>query len=379
VVLTTEETLEPAAVLMVGDTLSSPDIRHEVPVKVPDPIIYIAQAERTTIYADALDVALLEGLEGVEVAGYEGLADPTAPRWDATNWFETFSQLTVRACQLHGVRAARTPPRFPFAIAQALAEAGIAVTCDEDYFVQRRRVKTAIEVAGARRASRAVEAGWDAIREGLRERPGITSEELQVRAVAAIAGHDVVPYDIVIVPHGAQSAIGHAGGSGPVLAGEPVIADLIGRDRETGMYADVTRTFCVGQPPAELVEYFELCLESLEQSIAAVKANVIAEELNSIASQVFEDAGHPTLREQGPTVPMDRGFSHELGHGLGLEVHEPPLIGPGSKERLLEGEILCIEPALYRIGFGGCRLEDMVLVTSDGCERLTRYEYALEP
>jgi Xaa-Pro aminopeptidase len=76
---------------------------------------------------------------------------------------------------------------------------------------------------------------------------------------------------------------------------------------------------------------------------------------------------------------MERGFSHELGHGLGLQVHEPPVLGPGAKVPLVEGEVLAIEPALYRTGFGGCRLEDNVLVTADGLDRLTDYEFSLVP
>jgi Xaa-Pro aminopeptidase len=377
--MTTDDAAQSRAVLMVGDTLSSPDIRHVVPVKVVDPIIYVEHEEHRTVYANYLDVPLLNELGDIEVVATEEIEDPESPGWDAMYWFETFSKLTIRVCRLQNVESAITPPWFPFAIAQALDEAGIALTSDEDFFVQRRRVKTADEVAGIRRASRAAEAGWDTIRQALRDKPDITSEELQMRVLREIAGHDVVPLDLIIVPHGSQSAIAHHGGSGSVRAGEPLIADLVMCDRETGMYADITRTFCVGEPPAELAEYFDLCHEALEKATAAVKPGAIPEELNDIVSEVFENAGYPTERQRRHGAVMDRGFYGGLGHGIGLEVHEPPYIQAGSRVPLLEGEVLCIEPALYRGGFGGCRLEDMVLVTSDGCERLSRYEYDLAP
>jgi Xaa-Pro aminopeptidase len=363
------------AIVMVGDTVTSPDMRHEVPLRLLDPIIFIEHAGRKTVFANALDVPLLNEWGGIEVVATEDIG----PRWDATNWFGTFSELTIQACQLRNVTSAIAPPRFPFAIAEALGEAGIAVTTDEEFFVRRRRVKTRGEIDGIARASRAAEAGWDTIRQALRDTPDVTSEELRLRVLCEIASRDVVPSDVIIVSHGPQSAIAHHAGSGTVRAGEPVIADLILRDRETGMYADVTRTFCVGEPPGELVEYFELCREALEAAIAAVKPNAIPEDINAIVSEVFEDAGYPTERQGGHAAAMDRGFYGGLGHGVGLEVHEPPLFDVGSNVPLLEGEVLCLEPALYRVGFGGCRLEDMVLVTSDGCERISQYEYGLAP
>jgi Xaa-Pro aminopeptidase len=96
--------------------------------------------------------------------------------------------------------------------------------------------------------------------------------------------------------------------------------------------------------------------------------------LNAVASEIFERAGYPTLRQR-QRAPMDSGFWHSLGHGVGFEVHEPPSISHGSQIPLLPGEVLCIEPAR---GFSGCRLEDMVLVTEDGHERLSAYEFLLE-
>jgi Xaa-Pro aminopeptidase len=230
-----------------------------------------------------------------------------------------------------------------------------------------------------RRAIRAAESGWSVIRRALREESGVTSEALQARVLCEIAAHDVVPYDIIIVPYGPQSAFAHAAGSGEVLAGEPLIADLCMRDRATGAYADVTRTFCLGECPAELIEDLELCSEALEAAIGAVEPGALAADLNAIASEIFERAGRPTHRRRLPGATMDEGFRHPLGHGVGLEVHEPPLLGPGSDVPLVEGEVLCIEPGLYRRGFGGCRLEDMVLVTSDGHQRLTEYDYAPQP
>ena len=80
-----------------------------------------------------------------------------------------------------------------------------------------------------------------------------------------------------------------------------------------------------------------------------------------------------------PGEVVEEGFIHGLGHGVGLEVHEEPGMGPANREPLVAGDVVTVEPGLYRPGFGGCRLEDLVLVTEDGAEVLTDYPYDLEP
>jgi Xaa-Pro aminopeptidase len=91
---------------------------------------------------------------------------------------------------------------------------------------------------------------------------------------------------------------------------------------------------------------------------------------------VFEDAGEPTLRSMADGPVPDSGFLHSLGHGVGLEVHEAPAIGL-SGDDLLSGDVIAVEPGCYRRGFGGVRLEDLLLVTDAGCEVLTDFPYDL--
>jgi Xaa-Pro aminopeptidase len=184
--------------------------------------------------------------------------------------------------------------------------------------------------------------------------------------------------DELIVAHGPQTCIGHHSGSGPILAGEPITVDLWPRDDESGCFTDITRTFVVGEVDAELRTYHSLALEALRRSCAAIRPGVQASTVHRIACEVFEAAGYPTqLTKQPGTVLLD-GFFHSLGHGVGLEVHEPPHLAQGD-ERLVEGDVLAVEPGCYRQGFGGVRLEDLVRVTADGIEVLTTCPYELEP
>ena len=158
--------------------------------------------------------------------------------------------------------------------------------------------------------------------------------------------------------------------------GEPVVVDIFPQDPESGCFSDMTRTFCVGEPPEELVTYHRLCREALDRVLPEIRAGASGEEIYGISAEVFEEAGYPTQRTKEPGKPLAEGYFHSLGHGVGLEVHELPLLGRSGHE-LVAGDVVTLEPGCYRPGFGGCRLEDLVLVTEDGCELLTDFRYDL--
>jgi Xaa-Pro aminopeptidase len=94
---------------------------------------------------------------------------------------------------------------------------------------------------------------------------------------------------------------------------------------------------------------------------------------------IFEAAGEQTQRTKTPGTTLADGFFHGLGHGVGLEVHEAPSLGLSAKLPLKAGDVVTVEPGLYRQGYGGVRLEDLILVTVNGAENLTHYPYDLEP
>jgi Xaa-Pro aminopeptidase len=139
----------------------------------------------------------------------------------------------------------------------------------------------------------------------------------------------------------------------------------------------MTRTYVVGEPPAEIVEYHRLVKEALDRSLAATRAGVPGKDVFRLVCDVFEEAGYPTQLSKAPGEVLRDGFFHGLGHGVGLEVHEPPWLGRAPDE-LVAGDVVTLEPGLYRQGFGGVRLEDLVLVTEDGAENLTDYPYDLQ-
>jgi Xaa-Pro aminopeptidase len=289
------------------------------------------------------------------------------------------AELCARACAQLGITGATVPPEFPLFAADHLRAGGVELTVDDDLFVMRRRIKTPAELEGIRRAQAAADAAMGTAAALIRElRSGLTSEEVRsaMQAVAEELGCELP--DDVIVSHGAQSALGHESGYGAIAAGEPVVVDIWPRDKASRCWADMTRTFVAGGggPPAELAEYWQLTREALGRVYPEVRAGANGRALFERSSEPFIEAGKPTQLTKQPGEVLEDGYFHGLGHGVGLEVHERPNLGRIGDD-LLAGDVITLEPGCYRRGFGGCRLEDLVLVTEDGYETLTDFPYDL--
>jgi Xaa-Pro aminopeptidase len=335
-------------VLIYGDTIRSPDMRHELPLVVPDPFLYAEVGGSRH--------AVVSSLEQRRIA-------------------ELDPRITLHALE-------------EFGIDELLAGGAERHGIEHRLFESRRRVKTEAELTGIRRAQAAAEAGMRAARDLLREaqpeagglRVGaeaLTCERLRDAMRDAIVAADASA-DHFVVAHGAQTAVGHELGFGPIAPGEPVVIDVWPRDNRSACFADMTRTFVVGEIPDELRRYHELSLEALERSRAAIRDGVAGADVYGLACEPFERAEVPTQRTKRPGQVLESGFFHSLGHGVGLEVHESPLLGR-APDRLVAGDVVAVEPGCYRPGFGGCRLEDLVHVTEERGEVLTDFPYDLEP
>jgi Xaa-Pro aminopeptidase len=139
----------------------------------------------------------------------------------------------------------------------------------------------------------------------------------------------------------------------------------------------MTRTFAVGEPPAEVREYHALVKEALDLAVAAIRPGVDGKAVHQLVCDFFHEHGFPTQLHKEEGEVLEDGFYHGTGHGVGLAVHEAPSLGQVGDE-LVAGDVITIEPGLYRRGVGGVRLEDLLLVTETGYENLTRFPYDLE-
>jgi Xaa-Pro aminopeptidase len=375
-------------VLIYGDTIRHPELRHEVPLTLGDPFLYAEKDGRRHIVITDFEWPRLQeaGVDAELISpfglGLDELLDSGKKYWQIN------LELTVRGVKHIGLTRAIVPHTFPLQLANVLRENGVELTPDREFFDRRRRVKNETELAGIRRAQRAAEAGMDAAR-GLFRRADasngtllvdgepLTSERVKLAIQDAFTQHGCTAEEF-IVSHGAQSAIGHDMGSGAIQAGEPIVIDLWPKDPETACYADMTRTFCIGEIPEQLGEYHRLVKESLDRSLEAVRAGARGPDVYAVSCEPFHREGHKTLLNKEPGEVIEDGYFHSLGHGVGLDVHEQPGLARAGEE-LLAGDVVTLEPGLYRRGWGGCRLEDLVVVTESGAENLTQYPYDLEP
>jgi Xaa-Pro aminopeptidase len=161
-----------------------------------------------------------------------------------------------------------------------------------------------------------------------------------------------------IVASGEHGALPHAEPRDvPIAAGTLVTLDI--GARLDGYCSDCTRTWATGTPPDELAEAYALTLRAQLAGLAAVRPGPEGREVDAVARQIIEDAGH------------GEHFGHGLGHGVGLEVHEAPRLGRGSETALVTGHAVTVEPGVYLPGVGGVRIEDLVVVSEDGADVLS--------
>lgn len=213
------------------------------------------------------------------------------------------------------------------------------------------------EILILRNAARIASLVWERLLPHVRA--GVTEADLtaELNYLARKAGSQIEPFE-PIVAAGPRSALPHAHSSSrPLKHGDMVVIDF--GCVVAGYASDFTRTVAIGEPEGKLREAYRVVREACELVYAAAKAPMKAVELDSVARKHLEAHG------------LAQYFNHSLGHGLGLEVHSLPRVGPESKDVIPCNAVIAIEPGVYFPGLGGMRIEDDVLITDNGCEVLT--------
>jgi Xaa-Pro aminopeptidase len=279
--------------LIWGDTLRSPELRHEVPVAIGDPFLYVEAGGRRAVVIHALEIPRVRAGTDLEIVSHEQLGlDELAERGGLERW-QIEQELILRGCRELGVAQASVPAGFPIGLADYLREHGIELTVDHDVFADRRRAKSDDEIAGIRRAQKACEAALDVARDLLRraepngagldvDGQPLTSERIK-RAIEGVFADHGVEGSEMIVSHGSQTAVGHDMGSGQIQPNEPIVFDLFPRDKKTGCYADMTRTYVVGEPSEEMREWYRLVKEALDRSTAEIRPGKNGRALHELA------------------------------------------------------------------------------------------------
>jgi len=282
--------------------------------------------------------------------------------------------------EAHDADSVAVPSDFPVGTADGLRSRGIAVEADPDGVVGSIRArKLDEEIEHVRATQRANEAAMARAEELLAsatvadgtlhlDGEALTAERVKRAIEIELLEHDCA-LDETIVACGADAADPHDRGSGPLAADEAIIVDIFPRSKASGYYADMTRTFCVGDPGETIERWYDLTHEAQRAALDAIEAGVPGSDVHDAVCDVYEDAGLPTLRADDAA---ETGFIHTTGHGVGLDIHEHPRLSEEETE-LEAGNVVTVEPGLYDPAVGGVRIEDLVVVTEDGHENLTDY------
>ena len=290
------------------------------------------------------------------------------------------AQSAAECLRREGVNEVIADRTLPLIYADVIRQAGITVICDAEMGILERRAKNEQEIAWLREAQNTTEGAMemacrlvcaaDVRGDGvlLHESQPLTSERLR-----AIVDHWLLERGYTnpppIIAGGPTGADCHNIGAGELRTGLPVIVDIFPRNRATHYNGDCTRTAVNGEISDTLKEMHEAVVKAKAAATAATRAGATGEQVHLATRQSILASGF-NIGLPGPDEPDSFcSMTHGTGHGIGLDVHEPPLLDMKGPE-LVVGDALTIEPGLYRRDLGGIRVEDMVIVTADGCENL---------
>jgi Xaa-Pro aminopeptidase len=377
-------------VILAGIPAANGALYHRIRFAVFDPVVYLTVPNES---GGTKSILILRDIEmdrarrsaRVDEVGCPANFEPddglSGDRETAT------AQAAAECLRRAGVGRVTADRSLPLIFAEMVRRAGIEITCDLEMGVRERRQKDEQEIAWLREAQKITEGAMqmacelvaraDARADGVLMHDG---QPLTSEYVKAAIDHWLLDRGYLnpesIVAGGPTGADCHDTGSGELRTGQPVIVDIFPRNRETLYNGDCTRTVVHGDIPDELAKMHAAVREAKAAAAAAVKAGVTGESVHVATKEAVQRCGYGASSLDDH--PDDYcALTHGTGHGIGLDVHEPPLLDMKGPE-LLVGDAITIEPGLYRKDTGGVRVEDMVVVTEDGCLNLNELPEGLE-
>lgn len=370
-----------AARLIISASEHDANLYYATRFLAPDPFVFLWQGEEKVLLMSDLEVDRARAQAGVQkvLALREYEARARRPGLERPKLVDGVAELLRE----RGIAEVTVPADFPLAHADGLRERGFSVQAKPDPFFEERLIKSPQEVDAVAAALRKTEAVLGQAIEVIREadvRDGglwrggeaLTSEWLK-RFIATRLLEAGLHARGTIVASGEQGCDPHNEGSGPLRAGVPIILDVFPRDEASRYYADITRTVVKGRAPDGVRRMFEAVLAGQACALEEIRAGAAGEQIHQDVQRRMEGFGFRTGEVNGRL----EGFFHGTGHGLGLDIHELPRIAK-VPATLAAGNVVTVEPGLYYPGLGGVRIEDVVVVTTSGCENLTRFPKYLE-
>ena len=368
------------ALLIIAASETDANLYYATRFLAPDPFIFLQvngrkvllmsdlEIDRAKSQATVDEVLLLGKL--LKQAHQRGVASPTTA--DAVD----------EVLKPHRVTRLTVPAAFPVLLADELRRHGYEVAPKPEPFFESRMIKSESEIAALTATQRATEEGVAAIvtmiRESeirgdelwLRHKP-LTSEVLRKLLHVTLMGLDCIAQHSIIAG-GEQACDPHQIGTGVLKPHWPIVLDVFPQSATTRYFADMTRTVVRGTPSPKVQNMYAAVREGQEIAFRMLKPGVNGQDVHNAILKSFDQQGFTTGEINGRM----QGFFHGTGHGVGLEIHEPPRVSAGP-DVMQAGMVVTVEPGLYYLGHGGIRLEDMVVITETGCRNLTTFPKAL--
>lgn len=292
---------------------------------------------------------------------YKEQAEAQAKGYELVLWKGSLFQTLGELFRQHGLKKVGLDrEEITLATYEGLKKGAAGVTFFplQDPCVELRRIKTTEELKLLRKAIEISDKAFLHILEFIH--PGLTEREiaLELEFFMRRWGGTRNAFETIVASQ-YRAALPHGVASTRTIQ----VGDLVMMDFGTvyqGYHSDLTRTLVIGEPDAQQWERYKLVLKAQEAVFQEIQPGMRACEADALARSVIEEAGY------------GENFGHSLGHGVGLEIHEGPNLSPRDETILEPGMIVTVEPGIYIPGWGGIRIEDMVVITPGGCERLTR-------
>jgi Xaa-Pro aminopeptidase len=288
------------------------------------------------------------------------------------------AQSTAECLRRNGITTVIADRTLPLMYVHFIEAAGMRVNLDQDMGVLDRRVKDAEELDNLRQAQKVTEdamrmacetvAGATSGSDGVLHTNGtpLTSQRLRTMIDTFLLEQNFFNPPC-IVAGGSDGGDCHELGSGELFTEQPVIIDIFPLDKSSMYNGDCTRTVVHGNVPDEIIRMHAAVAEAKQSATSIIKAGVAGEEVHLETIRVLKKHGYVEGLPKENDPPTFCSMPHGTGHGIGLDVHEPPLLDRNGAV-LLAGDVVTIEPGLYSHALGGVRIEDMVVVTEVGCE-----------
>ncbi|HSN04223.1 MAG TPA: Xaa-Pro peptidase family protein [Nitrospira sp.] len=369
------------ATLFIAASEGDSNLYYATRFVAPDPFIYMeVKGERLLVMSD-LEMDRARTQASVDrVLSYSELEKQAKAQGVKEPGTVDIVNVVLREAK---IRQLLVPANFPFIHATRLQELGYSMKPKRDPFYERRVIKTAEEVRHIETSQRATEDAVAAAHATLKqaeirgEELWLDGEPLTSERIKKLINVKLMERDCVaqhtIVAGGEQACDPHHEGSGPLPAHRSIIFDVFPRSASSRYFADMSRTVIRGTASPELKRLYQTVKDAQEEAITKIKDGADGMKIHQGICTRFEKAGYKTGMVDGRM----QGYFHGTGHGVGLDIHEAPRISR-TGSLLQEGHVVTVEPGLYYPGLGAVRIEDMVLVTKDGCRNLTNFPKVFE-